>query len=76
MSDELMTTAEVADYLKVSKATVWRWCVAGNSPAFRIVSSLAHQETRLERMIDALMVTLDSKRDGGNDMTNGGSQGV
>lgn len=33
---ELMTAQEVADYFRVSRVTVWRWCKEGIIPAFRI----------------------------------------
>jgi len=32
----LMTVTEVADYFRVSRVTVWRWCQEGVIPAFRI----------------------------------------
>jgi excisionase family DNA binding protein len=34
--NELLTVREVAVYLRVSRATVWRWCQQGNIPAFRV----------------------------------------
>jgi len=34
--DELLTVNEVADYLRVSRVTAWRWCQQGLIPAFRI----------------------------------------
>jgi excisionase family DNA binding protein len=36
MVDEILTVQEVADYLKVSRTTVWRWCSTGKLPAFKI----------------------------------------
>lgn len=33
---ELLTVREVADYLRVSRVTVWRWCQRGFIPAFRL----------------------------------------
>ncbi len=33
---ELLTVREVADYLRVSRVTVWRWCQQGFIPAFRL----------------------------------------
>lgn len=35
-SEELLTTAEAATFLRVSQATVWRWCREGVIPAARI----------------------------------------
>lgn len=34
--DELLTIAEVAVYLKLSRRTAWRWCKAGQLPAVKI----------------------------------------
>ena len=36
LQNELMTVQEVADYLRVSRVTAWRWCQEGVIPAFRI----------------------------------------
>lgn len=34
--DELLTIAEVAVYLKLSRRTAWRWCKAGQLPAVKV----------------------------------------
>jgi excisionase family DNA binding protein len=34
--NELLTVAEVADYLRVSRVTIWRWCQQGIIPASQI----------------------------------------
>lgn len=36
LEEEVLTVQEVADHLKVSQATVWRWCKSGKVPAFRV----------------------------------------
>jgi excisionase family DNA binding protein len=36
LQNELLTVQEVADYLRVSRVTAWRWCQEGIIPAFRI----------------------------------------
>jgi excisionase family DNA binding protein len=36
LPNELLTVKEVADYLRVSRVTAWRWCQQGVIPAFRI----------------------------------------
>ncbi len=33
---ELLTVAEVAEHLRVSRVTVWRWCRKGILPAFQV----------------------------------------
>ncbi len=49
---DLLTVREVADYLRVSRVTVWRWCQQGVVPAVRI-----GRTWRIRR--DALMDGLD-----------------
>ena len=34
--NELLTVPEVADYLRVSRTTAWRWCQRGVIPAIQI----------------------------------------
>ncbi len=34
--NELLTVAEVAAYLKLSRRTAWRWCKNGRLPAFKV----------------------------------------
>ncbi len=34
--EELLTVEEAAAYLRVSKATLWRWCQQKRLPAFKI----------------------------------------
>ncbi len=36
LKKEMLTVREVADYLRVSRVTVWRWCQEGILPASRI----------------------------------------
>ena len=33
---ELLTVKEVADFLRVGRVTVWRWCKEGTIPACRV----------------------------------------
>lgn len=35
-NNELLTIKEVADYLRLSRVTVWRWCKQGLIPARQI----------------------------------------
>jgi len=34
--DEILTVREVAEYFKLSRTTVWRWCNDGKLPAFKV----------------------------------------
>jgi excisionase family DNA binding protein len=42
---------EVADYLRVSRATIWRWCNEGRLPAFQIGREWRINKVELDRLI-------------------------
>lgn len=50
-ADELLTTAEVAAYLKLSQRTAWRWCKDGRLPAFKV----GHQWRVARRDLEAFV---------------------
>jgi excisionase family DNA binding protein len=50
--NEILTTEEVANYLKVSRTTIWRWCNEGRLPAFKIGRGWRVRRGEVERMID------------------------
>ncbi len=52
MLDEILTIQEVADYLKVSRSTVWRWCQQGNLAAFKAGRGWRVRRTEVERMMN------------------------
>ena len=49
--DQLMTVQEVADYLKVSRTTVWRWCSTGALPACKVGRGWRVRREELERFL-------------------------
>ena len=51
-SPEMLTVDEIAEYLRVSRATICRWCGTGRLPAFKIGKSWRVQKKDLERYID------------------------
>lgn len=51
VSDETLTVQEVADYLKVSRTTVWRWCNQGLLPAFKIGRGWRVRRGELEKVM-------------------------
>lgn len=51
-SPEMLTVDEIAEYLRVSRATICRWCGTGRLPAFKIGKSWRVQKRDLERYID------------------------
>ncbi len=51
VTDEIMTVQEVADYLRISRTTAWRWCNEGRLPAFRIGREWRIKRAALEETI-------------------------
>jgi excisionase family DNA binding protein len=51
---KLMTAQEAADYFRVSRVTVWRWCKEGRIPAFRIGRSWRIRRDKLEDLEEIL----------------------
>ncbi|MFQ5859709.1 MAG: helix-turn-helix domain-containing protein [Anaerolineae bacterium] len=54
LDHELLTADEVAEYLRVSQFTVWRWCKTGLLPAFQIGREWRIRKTGLTELIEAL----------------------
>jgi excisionase family DNA binding protein len=50
---QMLTVTEVADYLRVSETTIWRWCSTGRLPAFRVGRGWRVQRSELEQHIKA-----------------------
>jgi excisionase family DNA binding protein len=68
--DEILTVQEVANFLKVSRSTVWRWCNQGRMVAFKAGHGWRVHRSELEKIVgqkpeelldeDKLKVTLTS----------------
>ena len=50
-TDGLLTIAEVAACLKLSRRTAWRWCKSGHLPAFKVGHQWRVAQSDLERYI-------------------------
>jgi excisionase family DNA binding protein len=61
--EQLLTVAEAAAYLRVSQATLWRWCQEGRVPAFKIGHEWRVVNPALQRLVEAA-VPADAPRDG------------
>lgn len=48
----ILTLAEVADYLKISPSTAWRWCKQRRIPGFQIGRSWRVRQTDLDALIN------------------------
>ncbi len=53
--DEILTVQEVANYLKVSRSTVWRWCSQGKLSAFKLGRGWRLRWSEVERLISQEM---------------------
>lgn len=51
-SPEMLTVDEIAEYLRVSRATICRWCSTGKLPTFRIGKGWRVRKKDLEHYID------------------------
>ena len=51
--DEILTVREVAEYLKLSRTTIWRWCNEGKLQAFKVGRSWRIHRSELERITRA-----------------------
>ena len=49
--DEILTVEEAADYLKVSRTTIRRWCVQEALPAFKFGREWRISKQELDRLI-------------------------
>lgn len=50
MSDEILTTDEVAAYLKIGKLTVYKLVKTGELPGFRVGNSWRFQAVEIEKI--------------------------
>ena len=49
--DQILTVQEIADYLKVSRSTVWRWCNQGKLRAFKIGHGWRVHRSEVEKIM-------------------------
>jgi excisionase family DNA binding protein len=49
--DDILTVQEVADYLKISKTTVWRWCNEKKIAASKVGHGWRIQRAEVERIL-------------------------
>lgn len=53
MRDPILTTKDVADYLKVNERTIYRLAASGVLPGFRVGNSWRFKQSELEQYITA-----------------------
>ena len=52
LENELLTVVEVAEYLRVSRVTIWRWCQQGIIPASQIGRNWRIHRDELLRLLE------------------------
>ena len=62
--DEILTVREVAEYLKLSRTTIWRWCHAGKLKAFKVGRSWRIHRSELERITGHNLRSVDEAEEG------------
>lgn len=49
--DEILTVGEVAEYLKLSRTTIWRWCSEGKLQAFKVGRGWRIHRSEIEKIV-------------------------
>ena len=49
--NEILTIPEIANYLRVSRTTVWRWCNEGKLPAFKVGKVWRIHRANMEKIV-------------------------
>ncbi|MGA9347416.1 MAG: helix-turn-helix domain-containing protein [Anaerolineae bacterium] len=49
--DEILTVREVAEYLKLSRTTIWRWCNEGKLQAFKVGRGWRIHRSEVEKIV-------------------------
>jgi excisionase family DNA binding protein len=62
--DEILTVREVAEYLKLSRTTVWRWFKEGKLQAFKLGRSWRVRRSELERITGQDLRSADEAAEG------------
>jgi excisionase family DNA binding protein len=62
--DEILTVREVAEYLKLSRTTIWRWCNEGKLRAFKVGRGWRIHRLEVEEIVGQnLGMTEDNHRE-------------
>ena len=63
MTDQILTTKEVAEYLKVNERTVYRMASAGKIPGFKVGASWRFKREEIDQWISSQHNQVRSKDD-------------
>lgn len=59
--DDILTVQEVADYLRVSRTSIWRWCQEGRIRAFKLGRTWRIQRSEVQRLVASSSDTTDGR---------------
>ncbi len=65
--DKILTVPEIAEYLKVSRTTVWRWCNEGKLQAFKAGRGWRVHRTEVEKIVGFKLDVLEEEKLGEGD---------
>jgi excisionase family DNA binding protein len=60
--DEILTVREVAEYLKLSRTTIWRWCNEGKLQAFKVGRGWRVHRSEVENMVGQNLRAMEDNR--------------
>ncbi len=60
--DKILTVPEVAEYLKVSRTTVWRWCNEGKLQAFKAGRGWRVHRAEVEKIVGRKLDEMDKEK--------------
>jgi len=60
--DEILTVREVAEYLKLSRTTIWRWCNEGKLHAFKVGRGWRIHRLEVEKMVGQNLEAMEENR--------------
>ena len=64
--NEILTIPEVAEYLRVSRTSVWRWCNEGQLPAFKVGKVWRIRRVDMERVVGHNLASAFGKKSPAN----------
>ncbi len=62
--DEILTVREVAECLKLSRTTIWRWCHEGKLQAFKVGRGWRIHRSELEKIVGQKLGAMEDNHHG------------
>lgn len=61
--NDILTIKEVADYLRLSRTTVWRWCNEGKLPGFKVGRGWRVHRSHVQKMVRQTSKEIETRQD-------------